>query len=77
MVDIALCTENLKPFHEQENRLQHFKLPKPGICLGGYLQIELCGRVQRQEMDDLFYIWLVFILLFYHFWGSIIQKEDL
>lgn len=40
----------------QENRLQPFKLPEPVLCMGGYLQIELLGRVQRQEMDGLFYI---------------------
>lgn len=40
----------------QENRLQTFKLPEPVLCIGGILQIELVGRVQRQEMDDLFYI---------------------
>ncbi|XAR63097.1 hypothetical protein NMG60_11022921 [Bertholletia excelsa] len=40
----------------QENCLQKFKLPEPVLCIGGYLQIELLGRVQRQEMDGLFYI---------------------
>ncbi|OIT04517.1 PREDICTED: F-box protein At4g00755-like isoform X1 [Nicotiana attenuata] len=40
----------------QENRLQQFKLPEPVLCIGGYLQIELLGRVQRQQADDLFYI---------------------
>lgn len=40
----------------QENRLQKFKLPEPVLCIGGILQIELLGRVQRQEMDSLYYI---------------------
>lgn len=40
----------------QENRLQNFKLPEPVLCIGGILQIELLGRVQRQEMDGLYYI---------------------
>ncbi|ONI22877.1 hypothetical protein PRUPE_2G156300 [Prunus persica] len=40
----------------QENILQTFKLPEPVLCIGGFLQIELLGRVQRQEMDGLFYI---------------------
>ncbi|KAK7374193.1 hypothetical protein VNO80_07620 [Phaseolus coccineus] len=40
----------------QENRLQKFKLPEPVFCIGGILQIELLGRVQRQEMDGLLYI---------------------
>ncbi|CAO2835037.1 unnamed protein product [Amaranthus hypochondriacus] len=40
----------------QDNHLQIFKLPEPVICFGGFLQIELVGRVQRQEMDGLFYI---------------------
>lgn len=43
----------------QENCLQKFKLPEPALCVGGILQIELLGRVQRQEMDGLYYIWLV------------------
>eukprot|EP00268_Persea_americana_P026358 TRINITY_DN25733_c0_g1_i2.p1 TRINITY_DN25733_c0_g1~~TRINITY_DN25733_c0_g1_i2.p1 ORF type:complete len:376 (+),score=59.41 TRINITY_DN25733_c0_g1_i2:196-1323(+) len=40
----------------QENSLQTFKLPKPVICIGGILQIELLGRIQKQEMDDLYYM---------------------
>ncbi|KAJ0971123.1 hypothetical protein J5N97_019082 [Dioscorea zingiberensis] len=40
----------------QENILQSFKLPRPAICIGGVVQIELMGRVQRQEMDDQYYI---------------------
>ncbi|CAH2069221.1 unnamed protein product [Thlaspi arvense] len=40
----------------QENRLQNFKLPEPVLCVGGYLLIELLGRVQTQEMDGLYYI---------------------
>ncbi|XP_062090237.1 F-box protein At4g00755 [Humulus lupulus] len=40
----------------QINRLQKFKLPKPVFCIGGYLQIELLGRIQTQEMDGLYYI---------------------
>ncbi|MBA0579094.1 hypothetical protein Gorai_021359, partial [Gossypium raimondii] len=40
----------------QENRLQTFKLPEPILCIGGILQIELLSRVQRQEIDGLFYI---------------------
>lgn len=44
---------------KQENRLQKFKLPEPALCIGGILQIELLGRVQKQEMDGLYYIWYV------------------
>ncbi|KAI4372369.1 hypothetical protein MLD38_010610 [Melastoma candidum] len=40
----------------QENRLQKFKLQEPVLCIGGFVLIELLGRVQRQEMDGLFYI---------------------
>ncbi|KAL3517096.1 hypothetical protein ACH5RR_023998 [Cinchona calisaya] len=39
-----------------EYRLQQFKLPQPVLCIGGYLQIELLGMVQRSEINDLFYI---------------------
>lgn len=41
---------------KQENCLQMFKLPEPVLCIGGVLLVELLGRVQRQEMDGLFYI---------------------
>lgn len=41
---------------QQEDRLQTFKLPRPVLCIGGILQIELLGRVQKQEMDGLYYI---------------------
>ncbi|MBA0685872.1 hypothetical protein Goari_013513 [Gossypium aridum] len=41
---------------KQENCLQNFRLPEPVLCIGGILQIELLGRVQRQEMDSLYYI---------------------
>lgn len=45
----------------QENRLQPFKLPEPVLCIGGYLQIELLGRVQIQELDGLFYICICYV----------------
>ncbi|GMH21699.1 hypothetical protein Nepgr_023541 [Nepenthes gracilis] len=40
----------------QEKCLQKFKLPQAVLCIGGILQIELLGRVQKQEMDGLLYI---------------------
>lgn len=45
----------------QEKRLQKFTLPEPVLCIGGILQIELLGRVQRQEMDGLFYICMSYV----------------
>ncbi|KAK2985104.1 hypothetical protein RJ640_022982 [Escallonia rubra] len=36
----------------QESCLQKFMLPEPVLCIGGILQIELLGRVQRQETDE-------------------------
>lgn len=45
----------------QECLLQKFKLPEPVLCVGGILQIELLGRVQRQEMDGLFYICISYV----------------
>lgn len=39
-----------------ENSLQKFKLPEPVLCIGGIIEIELLGRVQKQEMDGLYYI---------------------
>ncbi|XP_024996251.1 F-box protein At4g00755-like [Cynara cardunculus var. scolymus] len=40
----------------QENRVQWFKLPEPVLCIGGFLQIELLGRVQKQRSDAKYYI---------------------
>uniref|UniRef100_A0A803PS45 F-box domain-containing protein n=1 Tax=Cannabis sativa TaxID=3483 RepID=A0A803PS45_CANSA len=40
----------------QESFLQKFELPEPALCVGGYLLVELLGRVQKQEIDDLYYI---------------------
>lgn len=48
----------------QENILQKFKLPEPVLCIGGILQVELLGRVQRQQLDGLYYIWSVPLLWF-------------
>lgn len=40
----------------QESVLQSFKLPRAVLCIGGVVKIEFLGRVQKQEMDDLYYI---------------------
>ncbi|KAF3433026.1 hypothetical protein FNV43_RR24128 [Rhamnella rubrinervis] len=40
----------------QESSLQKFELPEPVLCVGGYLLVELLGRVQKQEIDALYYI---------------------
>ncbi|KAM7260974.1 hypothetical protein ACFE04_026449 [Oxalis oulophora] len=40
----------------QENRMQNFKLPEPVLCIGGFFQIELLGRVKRHPNDGLFYM---------------------
>lgn len=45
----------------QENVLQSFKLPRPILGIGGVLQVELLGRVQRQEMDDLYYFCMCYV----------------
>lgn len=45
----------------QENILQSFKLPRPVICIGGIVQIELIGRVQKCEIDDLYYIGISYV----------------
>uniref|UniRef100_M1B4V4 F-box family protein n=1 Tax=Solanum tuberosum TaxID=4113 RepID=M1B4V4_SOLTU len=47
----------------QENILQKFKLPEPVLCIGGILQVELLGRVQKQQLDGLYYIWSVPLLM--------------
>ncbi|XP_035539455.1 F-box protein At4g00755-like isoform X2 [Juglans regia] len=45
----------------QESHLQKFRLPEPVLCVGGILQIELLGRVQRCEIDGLYYICISFV----------------
>ncbi|KQK23871.1 hypothetical protein BRADI_1g76670v3 [Brachypodium distachyon] len=40
----------------QENILQSFRLPRPILCIGGVVKIELLGRVQKQAEDDKYYI---------------------
>ncbi|KAM0913794.1 hypothetical protein ACQ4PT_011926 [Festuca glaucescens] len=40
----------------QENSLQSFKLPRPVLCIGGVVKIELLGGVQKQASDDRYYI---------------------
>ncbi|XP_027110381.1 F-box protein At4g00755 isoform X1 [Coffea arabica] len=39
-----------------ENCLQKFMLPEPVLCIGGILQVQLLGRVKKQEIDSLYYI---------------------
>lgn len=41
---------------DQVNALQSFKLPRPVICIGGIVRIELLGRVQKQDLARLYYI---------------------
>ncbi|CAA0820797.1 F-box protein [Striga hermonthica] len=45
----------------QTNVLQKFELPEPILCIEGYLQIELLGRVQTQEMDGLYYLCVCYV----------------
>ncbi|CAL4920411.1 unnamed protein product [Urochloa decumbens] len=40
----------------QENVLQTFKLPRPVLCIGGVVKIELLGRLQKQATDQKYYI---------------------
>ncbi|KAI7748179.1 hypothetical protein M8C21_010538, partial [Ambrosia artemisiifolia] len=40
----------------RENGLQRFKLSEPAVCIGGFLQAELLGRVQEQAADGKYYI---------------------
>ncbi|XP_044946199.1 F-box protein At4g00755-like [Hordeum vulgare subsp. vulgare] len=40
----------------QENVLQSFTLPRPVLCIGGVVKVELLGRVQKQAIDGLYYI---------------------
>ncbi|KAG8095721.1 hypothetical protein GUJ93_ZPchr0013g36067 [Zizania palustris] len=41
----------------QENVLQSFKLPRPVLCIGGVVKVQLLGRVQKQPIyDNRYYI---------------------
>ncbi|XP_024403243.1 F-box protein At4g00755 isoform X1 [Physcomitrium patens] len=52
-----VCTYESPEFAmEQVDSLQVFKLPRPILCIGGVMQVELLGRVQTQQMDNLYYI---------------------
>ncbi|UPQ98319.1 F-box domain-containing protein [Chloropicon primus] len=42
------------------NSLQEFKL-SPTLCCGGYVRVELLGRTQKQEIDNLYYVCLSFV----------------
>lgn len=46
--------------------LQVFKLPRPILCIGGVMQVELLGRVQTQQMDNLYYIWYLCPRILHH-----------
>lgn len=41
---------------EKSNVLQRFLLPKPVLCFGGIVQVELLGSVQTQEFDQMYYV---------------------
>ncbi|KAJ4777336.1 F-box protein [Rhynchospora pubera] len=41
---------------EEKNVLQSFKLPRPVLCIGAVVKVELLGRVLKHDFDDLFYI---------------------
>ncbi|KAL9234436.1 hypothetical protein vseg_009308 [Gypsophila vaccaria] len=61
----------------QENRLQNFKLPNPVLCIGGLVQIELLGRVQRQERNDKFYICLTHVQVLGRSLASVFDVDTL
>ncbi|XP_078154478.1 F-box protein At4g00755-like isoform X2 [Carex rostrata] len=42
---------------QQENVSQSFELPRRILCIGGVVKVELLGRVQKQDTDNLYYIW--------------------
>ncbi|XP_058779236.1 F-box protein At4g00755-like isoform X1 [Vicia villosa] len=52
----GICTYDSPVFPmSQENKLQHFKLPEPVLCIGGFLVVRLLGSVQKNGKDNLFY----------------------
>ncbi|KAL3821380.1 hypothetical protein ACJIZ3_007285 [Penstemon smallii] len=51
---------------KQEHKVQPFKLSQPVLCFGGYLKIELLGRVQRHQKDGLYYICVSYVRVLGH-----------
>jgi hypothetical protein len=47
--------------NEQVDSIQVFKLPRPVLCIGGVLQVELLSRVQTQAIDQLYYICICYV----------------
>jgi hypothetical protein len=45
----------------QEDKVQTVHLPPQTLCIGGYLQLNLLGRTQRQEADDRYYTCLGYV----------------
>ena len=44
--------------------MQSFKLPRPVLCIGGVVKVELLGRVQKQTFDGLYYICVTHVQIF-------------
>lgn len=43
------------------DELQTFTLPRPVLCVGGVLRLQLLGRAQRQRADNRWYVCLVHV----------------
>ena len=50
-------TSDLYPM-EKVNALQTYMFSPPVLCCGGYVRIELLGKTQKQEIDNLYYVCL-------------------
>eukprot|EP00850_Spirogloea_muscicola_P000399 SM000001S04801 [mRNA] locus=s1:2309050:2312362:- [translate_table: standard] len=65
----------------QEDTLQCFRLPQPMLCLGGVLQVELLGRMQKQASDNLYYICVCHVRvigrLLHHFRSYLLATDGL
>lgn len=59
----------------QENTLQSFKLPRPFVCVGGALQVQLLGRVQLQEEDNLYYVCVCHVQVVGRLLGPVFDAE--
>jgi hypothetical protein len=45
----------------QADALQTLPLPQPVLCVGGVVRLQLCGRAQTQQGDNLFYVCLAHV----------------
>ncbi|KAL3162180.1 hypothetical protein ABBQ32_009887 [Trebouxia sp. C0010 RCD-2024] len=54
------CTSTPEYPVENNDQQQHFRLPDT-LCAGGFVRVELIGRVQRQQQDNRYYTCILYV----------------